>query len=212
MGEVQPPIVTVDANVLFQSFPRYLFLRLNERGICKVAYSNLIRDEFTGNLLEKVRGMTMDKVASIRGHIAFANVEEQDLDNPEHKDKMDLLSHVNEKDKHVLYLAYISKSDFLVTEDIDFQDEVNNNENNTHLEFYFPVKAVSFDSCIYAMIGKENFDEFVKAVIGTLTYMWGYEPQTIFNEIEELYPNIHFMLFPRFEEIAAAVEAGRQAL
>lgn len=151
----KPQIVTVDANLLVPSFPRYLFLRLHERRICKVVCSDRIWDETKGILGDPKLGekcLSATEIAKIRGHIEAANILEYVLDTKKHKKAIDRLEYINEKDRHVLYLAYISNSKYLVTEDMDFRSETVHHDEG--LDFYFPVEAVSFDSFLCTTVAR----------------------------------------------------------
>lgn len=209
--------------MLIPSFPRYLFLRLHEHRICEIKYSDLIWEETARNLREGKRGvkaLSESKIAEIHGHIEEAEVQESVLDTEKHRRGIDSVRHINDKDRHVLYLAFVSKSKYLVTQDTDgFRLEDINHNEHMELEFYFPVEAVSFDDFLCALAqgekqSQDNFDDFLAAVVATMVYMWDYSVEEIFCKLneDELCPKTYKLLLPHFEKIRELVEEERRAL
>jgi len=210
----EPPVVAVDANLLARLFSRYLFLALHKWKVCEVVYSNLLWEEVAETLRRKL-GLSGKKVKKTRKYLEAAGFRKENLDFDDRK-KIDLLEHVNEKDRHVLYLAFISKSSFLVTADRKFRREDINHEDHQRLEFYYPVEAVSLDEFLCTLMEEDKNQEdrhanFLDAVQDAMVYMRSYSVDKIFSWLKSHCPNTHSKLFPRFEEIEAAVEAGRKA-
>ena len=150
VGVETPLVVTVDANTLVSSFSRYLFIALRKYELCEVVYSNRVWRETAKTLCRKM-GFSRKQIKNTQKYLEAGKFRREDFDSNDHK-KICLLEHANKKDRHVLYLAFISKSRFLVTEDKKFRREDINHEDHQRLEFYSHVEAVSLDEfLVYLM-------------------------------------------------------------
>jgi len=210
------PTVTVDANVLIPSFSRYLFLRLCESMICNVVYSDLIRAEFARNLLEIVPNMDDDKIAKICKDMVDTGALEYALDKDEHANNIDMLIHTTQTDRHVLYLAYLSKSRFLVTNNLkDFLRETVEHKDHKQLEFYSKVIVVSFDDFFCMLLCKRRLAKKVRIdVARTMAHIPDKSVEDILGKLhkDNLCRKACDLLMPHFEEIENLVEKERQSL
>jgi len=186
MGTSEPAKATVDANVFVQSFPRYLCLALHN-----------------------------NRISSIKSYIGDGVV----LDTDEHSGKIKKLGLKAKKDRHVLYLAYFSESKYLVTNNLrHFRLEDIDQSANQELGFHSDVEVVSFDRFLCTLMLDEKKRKqgdcavFLVAVKETMVYMRRYSVRTIFSRLKKQCPGAYNLLLPYFDEIKAAVEAGRQTL
>ena len=137
-----------------------------------------------------MKALSESKIAEIREHIEDANVWEYVL-NPDDQRQKDRLERINAKDRHVLYVAYISKSSFLASDDKkDFRQETVNHEEHKELEFYWDVEAVSFDRFLRILIKEEEeklgrYDYFLDAVVNTMVHMLSHSVDKIFEKLYE---------------------------
>jgi len=215
-----PPNVTVDANVLFQSFPRYLCLRLHEHKIITMWCSNLIWEECARKLLEEVEDITETKIGVIGEEIVSFIGGLIDLRLGQHSKKI-LEVHLSDPDdKHVLHLASITNSKFLVTENLqDFPEEQISYNRRNGISFHPDFEVVSFDMFLCSLIQQEhqqhnNCDGFLVALAATMVPMRRHSAEEILRKLDEenRCPNAYKILEPHTEKIAKLVEQKRKAL
>ena len=215
MGVSKQPAVTVDANQLYGLFPRYILIAMHIKKLCEAVYSNRVWEEAAKVLCEKA-GLSEGQIEMTLRYLENVGFRREDLDNDD-QEKIDLLKHVNEKDRHVLYLAFISKSRFLVTADKKFRREDINHEDHQRLEFYYPVEAVSLDEFLCYLMEEcedryKDLTIFLDAAKEAMVYLRKNTVKDIFGWMKLQCPNASSKLLPYFEEIEAAVEEERQAI
>lgn len=207
-----PPTVTVDANLIYGIFSRYILIAMHAQKLYEGIYSNRVWGE-ASNALSETAGLSEDQINNTRGHLEHAGFRREELTDND-QEKIDLLKHVNEKDQHVLYLAFITKSKFLVTADKKFRREGIHHEDHQRLGFYYPVEAVSLDKLLcYLMEECEDRHKSINIFLKAIKQAMGFLPKTnvdeIFGWMEEQCPDTYYKLRPRRDAIKDSVEEIR---
>lgn len=179
MGIKAPPMVTVGSNVFVKSFPRYLCLRLHQSGICTIAYSNLIWEETERTLRnpKEFPDMTDTRIVEIIKDVKSSIGEGVDLALAKHDREIKQLHLPDRGDRHVLYLASITDSRYLVTYNLKhFQQKDISHEANKWLRFQSGFEVAHFDRFLCTLIAEQeqeqgHCDDFLVAVARTIAPM-----------------------------------------
>jgi len=149
---------------------------------------------------------------TIYQRIVSATGEGVILNTAKHERKIQELYLRDKKDKHVLYLASIKKSRYLVTYNLkDFQQEEISHDANKRLKFHPSFEVVSPDR-FFCMLIHKNPKKFLGAVARTIVSMQrNTVTKTLHNlAVKDGCPEAAAMLDPYTEEIGALVAQRRK--
>lgn len=210
----------MDANVLFQSFPRYLLLRLHENEICQVKCSRLIWKECAKKLQ-----IEFDKIDDAKIEEIEKEIEERiggllDLSSGSHPKKIAEVFLPDLDDRHVLYLAAYTSSHFLVTDNLaDFPEMNLLDGKNKYLKLRSDFEVVSCDSFFCTLIQEEiqelgTCTKFLVALAETISVMRNHSVSEILKKLgkENNCPDTYTLLEPQTKRIEVLVELQRQNL
>ena len=210
----------MDANVLFQSFPRYLFLRLHKHEICQIKCSRLIWKECAEKLQIEFDDIDDAKIEEIEKEIEERIGGLYDLSSDSHSKKIEEVFLPDLDDKHVLYLASYTSSQFLVTNNLaDFPKSHLLHDRNKFLELRPDFEVVSCDRFLCTLIQeeiqeRESCAKFLAAVAATMSVMWNHSVSEILHKLgnENGCPDTYELLEPHAGRIEVLVELERQNL
>jgi len=201
------PVVTVDSNIWYMDFPRYLLLYLQAFAVCEIQWSNMIRDEFERNLREPPLSLDDEQLEHLYETMVSSLGDPHNLNKQRHLDQISQIKLPDPDDAHVLYLAYLTGSDYLVTNNLK----------------HFPAKKVikdrlrrvlSLDDFLCEML-KRYEDRFLNAISATMAGMRRKQntPTEILNQLENKNgcPKICQKLEGYIPYIEAQVASLRQA-
>ncbi len=208
MAEASVPSVFVDANVWFQSLPRYLCINLHLQGLCFAWYSDLVMKECQRNLVK--RGLKPQEVASIISGI------EQELPYSQvllahQQTRIERVFLPDEDDRHVLYATVATRSAFLVTDNLkDFKPEYLKHKRNRFLRLPENFRAIRLDEFLCEML-YQDLDAFIEALVQTLIPMELGTPREHLESLRSASncPNTFRWLEPFIHEIEETVERKR---
>lgn len=214
-----PPKATVDADVFVKYFPRYLCLSLHENRIITIEYSDLIREEYERNLRDKIN-LSEARIAEIREDIKSSIGNGVVLDTIPHKREIAALRLKDKKDRHVLYLASITKSRYLVTYNLgDFTEKQISHDDNKHLGFHPNFEVSHFDRFLCTLIEKEkqtkgDCEDFLAAVAETMVPMRNSSVRKTLRNLaaKDGCPGAYELLRPYTKKIEKLVARKRHAL
>ena len=117
-GREDAPVVTVDSNIWYQSFPRNLILDLHSFQVCDFQWSDRIWKECEDKLKEKPTRLDGNRLAKLREEMRDFLGEYHRLNTHKHSDQISQIKLPDPDDDHVLYLAYMTGSHYLLTENL----------------------------------------------------------------------------------------------
>ena len=141
--------------MLVKSFPRYLWLSLHRNGICTMMYSDKIWEECKRTLRIRILNITDTRIVEIYEDIVTSIGEGIVLNTAQHEQEIEKLYLQDSKDRHVLYLASISESQYLVTYNLrHFQQKDISHKANKRLRFHPTFEVISCDRFLCTLIQK----------------------------------------------------------
>lgn len=163
------PRATIDSNVWHQAFPRYLIIRLHTEKLCVAQWSDLIWKECEGSLQKPNPGLSKTEVAKTFKDIRDGVGDYFRLDNNFHRNQINQMLESmptgevpDFKDVHIMYLANLNSSDYLVTNNLKhFPNKVTKN-------YHF--KVTSLDNFFYEMMDASSI-RFRAAITRTIAPM-----------------------------------------
>ena len=217
--DVAPLKATVDANVFVKYFPRYLCLRLHENRIGAIVYSDLIWEECERNLRDKLK-LSDTRIGGIREDVKSSIGDGVVLDTIPHKREIAALRLKDNDDRHVLYLASITESRYLVTYNLgDFTEKQIFHDDNKHLGFHSNFEVSHFDGFLCSLIEKEkqakgDCEDFLAVVAETMVPMRNSRVSKTLRNLaaKDGCPGAYELLKPYTREIEKLVARKRQAL
>jgi len=117
-GREGVPVVTVDSNIWYQSFPRNLIFDLQALRVCDFQWSDRIWKECEDELKEKPARLNSKRLGKLREAMKNFLGECHYLNTQEHSDQISQIKLPDPDDDHVLYLAYMTGSHYLLTENL----------------------------------------------------------------------------------------------
>lgn len=181
-----PPIVLLDANVLFPFFLRDTLLCAAEQSCCRIHWSDKILDEMARNLVEQER-VTEDAAKRLQQFMERAFPDAK-VEGWEHREA-EMKNHV--KDRHVAAAAHHISASIIVTSNLkDFKN------------LPAGLRAVAPDAFLLELF--KTMPEQVIAALKVQTSTYRRPPSTV----EDLLPVLAKTL-PKFAAaVATAIQAG----
>ena len=112
------PVVTVDANIWYQSFPRYLIFDLQAFQVCEFQWSDRIWEECEERLSEEPTSFDDEKLDDLYEEMVDFLGECHYLNTPKYSSQISQIKLPDPDDAHILYLAYLTGSHYLLTENL----------------------------------------------------------------------------------------------
>jgi len=211
------PRATIDSNVWHQAFPRYLITNLHLEKMCQAQWSDLIRKECEKSLQKPNPGLSVAEVTRALKAIHDSIGDYLLLDTNFHRNQIkQMLASMpskavpDHKDVHVMYLANLTNSDYLVTNNLKhFPSKVTKN---------YQFKVTSLDDFFCEMMDAAP-TRFRAAITRTIVPMRqkGESVQEILNRLGEKKngyncPKTRQKLDKYISAIEADVEEERQKL
>ena len=109
---------TIDANIWYKDFPRFLIFHLQILQACEFHWSDIIWEECESNLRRPPTSLDDRQLDHVYALMVSTMGECHNLDTPEHSEQIAEIDLSDPKDNHVLYLAYLTDSYYLVTENL----------------------------------------------------------------------------------------------
>ena len=117
-GGADIPVVTVDSNIWYKDFPRYLIFHLQVFQVCEFQWSDMIWEECERSLGKPPTSLDDGQLENLYNMMVSLLGECHYLNTQKHLNQISRIKLADPKDAHVLYLAYLTGSHYLVTENL----------------------------------------------------------------------------------------------
>ena len=177
-------------------------------------YSDKIWEECKRTLRIRILNITDTRIVEIYEDIVTSIGEGIVLNTAQHEQEIEKLYLQDSKDRHVLYLASISESQYLVTYNLrHFQQKDISHKANKRLRLHPTFEVISCDRFLCTLIQKYP-KKFLVAVAETIAPMRKNEvAKTLHNlAVKDKCPDAYAILVPHIGEIEELVTQIRKTL